>query len=201
MPCIWGQHNNSQIFCAVMIFPASTLLPRGGGNLPAVPGALNALIDTGATTTGISNQVVTQLQLQPVGKVPIHGVGGVQHHNSYLFRVGFPFLIPPGSPLAAGLPPLAPGQQHTQVHVLEKVTCSPTFIQSEQESVVELNLPPTLDHLAAENSGFIARPAGRGCGSRDEAPQALRCRGRCADAPHYSLYAKPRMFGTPRRGS
>ncbi|MFI4987321.1 MAG: aspartyl protease family protein [Alphaproteobacteria bacterium] len=83
--------------------------------------AVNALIDTGATTTGITSRLATQLHLQPIGKVPIHGVGGVQIHNSYLFMVGFPFALPPGAPPAQGLPPPAPGEMQAQVHVLQKV--------------------------------------------------------------------------------
>src|SRR5437660_11783788 len=92
MPCIWGSHNNSQIFCPVAIIPGNTSLPTGTQS-PVLPSTavFNALIDTGATTTGISSDVVARLQLQPVGKIPIHGVSGVQHHNSYLIIVGFPF--------------------------------------------------------------------------------------------------------------
>ena len=133
MPCIWGQHNNSQLFCSVVIIPGSAQLPIvtsvANVPVPTLPSttAFAALIDTGATTTGISNKVVTQLNLQPVGRVPIHSVSGIQHHNSYLIRVGFPFLLPPGSALAVGLPPLAPGQAHTQLHLLDKVIQSCEF--------------------------------------------------------------------------
>lgn len=125
MPCIWGRHNGSQVFCALSVLPPQPAPGLGGApeGAPYVgPSALvNALVDTGATTTGITSRLAAQLQLQPVGKVPIQGVGGVQHHNSYLFMVAFPFLLPPGSPLAAGLPPPAPGQVQTQIHVLDKV--------------------------------------------------------------------------------
>jgi hypothetical protein len=57
--------------------------------------------------------------MQPIGKTPVHGVGGVQHHNSYLFIVAFPFALPPGS--IPNAPPLQPGQQLLQLHVLNKV--------------------------------------------------------------------------------
>jgi hypothetical protein len=79
-----------------------------------------ALIDTGATTTGITTALAAQLQMQPVGKMPIQGVGGVQHRNSHLFQVGFPFAIPPGA-APPNLPPPAPGHLPVQLHVLDKV--------------------------------------------------------------------------------
>jgi hypothetical protein len=59
--------------------------------------------------------------MQPVGKVPIHGVGGVQQHNSYLFMIGFPFALAPGMPLPPNFPPAPPGQTAIQLQVLNKV--------------------------------------------------------------------------------
>jgi hypothetical protein len=123
MPCIWGQHNGSQLILTVAILPAG-----GSGSAAFTPGTLytgptslvSALVDTGATTSGITSALAAQLQLQPVGKVSIHGVAGVQHHNSYLFMVGFPFVIVPGSPLAASVPPAGPGHVQTQIFVLHK---------------------------------------------------------------------------------
>lgn len=125
MPCIWGRHNGTQLFCAVAILPP---IPVGSSVPGAAPasytgpsGVVNALIDTGAMTTGIASQLAAQLQLQPIGKVQIQGVGGVQHHNSHLFRVGFPFVVPSALAQAQGLPTPLPGQMHAQVFVLEKV--------------------------------------------------------------------------------
>jgi hypothetical protein len=116
MPCIWGQHNGSQLFCPVVILPPNFL-----SGAPANQIAVPALIDTGATTTGITTALATQLQMQPVGIIQIHGVGGLQNHNSHLFQVGFPFALPPGAPLPAGHPPPAAGQTPVQLHVLHKV--------------------------------------------------------------------------------
>jgi len=121
MPCIWGQHNGSQLFCPLSILPASAPLAAPGGHYPGPHQIVSALIDTGATTTGITSRLAAQLQMQPVGRVPIHGVGGVQHHNSHLFMVGFPFAFPPGVPLPAGVPPLPPGQAPVQIHILQRV--------------------------------------------------------------------------------
>jgi hypothetical protein len=120
MPCIWGQHNGSQLFCAVAILPPNAPLGATGGAYQGPSQIVQALIDTGATTTGITSNLATRLQMQPVGKVPIHGVGGVQYHNSYLFMIGFPFALPPGSPPVPGLPPPAPGHSQVQIHVLTK---------------------------------------------------------------------------------
>src|SRR5690242_2999231 len=53
----------------------------------------------------------------------------------------------------------------------------------ELESGLTLNLPPSLDHSGLEKSGFIGRPAGRGCRPTDEAPQVLCCRSRCVVSP------------------
>jgi hypothetical protein len=87
MPCIWGQHNNSQIFLDVGIIDAlglPAILPR------TLPGMFKALIDTGAQSTMISNNVVAQLGLFAVGKTAIRGIGPlVTYHNSYLFHVAF----------------------------------------------------------------------------------------------------------------
>jgi hypothetical protein len=85
------------------------------------PAAVQALIDTGATTTGITTALAMQLQLPPVGIVQIHGVGGVQNHNSHLFLVGFPFALAPGVPLPANHPAPLPGQVPVQLHILQKV--------------------------------------------------------------------------------
>jgi hypothetical protein len=124
MPCIWGQHNNSQLFLAVVIFPVNAPgIVSGPQGAPYIGQSVGfqALIDTGATTTGITSKLAGIIGLQPIGKVPIHGVGGVQHHNSYLFYVGFPFAFPPGTPSQPGLPPPALGQIQGNVFILQKV--------------------------------------------------------------------------------
>lgn len=117
MPCIWGQHNGSQLFCSVVILPP----PNLGAVPQSNPVAVQALIDTGATTTGITVALAAQLQMQPVGIVQIHGVAGVQNHNTHLFLVGFPFAFPPGVVLPPDHPPPLPGQLPVQLHILQRV--------------------------------------------------------------------------------
>jgi hypothetical protein len=81
MPCIWGQHNGSQLFCPVVILPPN--------NAP------------------------------PIGIMPIQGVGGVQHHNSHLFLVSFPFALPAAA--LSDQPPPQQGMVPGQLFILQKV--------------------------------------------------------------------------------
>jgi hypothetical protein len=80
-----------------------------------------ALIDTGATTTCLSHKAIETLGLQPVGKVQVHGVAGIAEHNSYLFKIGFPFMFAPNIPLPPDLPPPQPGELPSTLHTLEVV--------------------------------------------------------------------------------
>jgi Ni,Fe-hydrogenase III small subunit len=118
MPCIWSRHNTSQLFITVAIIPANSI--GGVISVPINPCMAVALVDTGATTTGLSHACANRAQLSPVGKIPIHGVGGTVHQNSYLFHLGFPLALPPGV-LIPGVPAPSPGQQAIQLSVLEKV--------------------------------------------------------------------------------
>jgi hypothetical protein len=117
MPCIWGQHNGLQLLMKVAILPPSAALAPEGGTYLGPSEIVDALVDTGATTTGITSRLAARLQMQPVGRVPIHGVGGVQHHNSHLFLVAFPFLLPPAAPASVSLP----GHAALQLHVLQRI--------------------------------------------------------------------------------
>lgn len=120
MPCIWGQHSNSQLFCVVAVLPATAVAAAAGSVYTGQAQGCRALIDTGATTTCISKQLATILRLQPVGKVPVHGVAGIVYHNSYLFSVAFPFNLPPNASLPPGVQQSS-GNIATQLHLLDKV--------------------------------------------------------------------------------
>ncbi|MCQ2251338.1 MAG: retroviral-like aspartic protease family protein [Bacteroidales bacterium] len=50
----------------------------------------NAVWDTGANTTVISSKIVNKLNLQPVGKGLIYGVGGDLDSNTYIIHLGLP---------------------------------------------------------------------------------------------------------------
>lgn len=104
MPVYWGPHNNSDIFIGLTIVDASALAPSISPSpvIGALPGGsstiFRALVDTGAQKTMISTNVVNTLNLLPVGKILISGVGPSAHyHNGYLFHVGFiGGVFPPG---------------------------------------------------------------------------------------------------------
>ena len=66
----------------VSILPPS---PQPTGNFPL----FNALIDTGATVTCISEQVASVVGLRPNGRTTVAGVAGPSTHNSFIFMLGF----------------------------------------------------------------------------------------------------------------
>lgn len=115
MPCLWLNHNNSQLFLNVGIIDASINLaaqPIIGANLPT-PKMFKALVDTGAQKTMISTNVVNTLGLKSIGKILIQGVGSADYHNGYLFHVAFMIQVKlPGAPT----PP--PGQSHVLIHAI-----------------------------------------------------------------------------------
>lgn len=123
MPCIWGQHNGSQLFLIVAIIPSQSgpsIAAAPEGDVYAGPiSALTALVDTGATTTCLSRDIAKALNFQPVGKTQVHGVGGLVDHNRYLFYVGFPVGMT--TQPVSGLPPPTPGQFTANVHILSKL--------------------------------------------------------------------------------
>jgi hypothetical protein len=121
MPCIWGQHNSRQLFCAVAILPPTAANAAAGGHYPGPTHIVSALVDTGATTTGIASTLETRLQMQPIGRIAIHGVGGVQHHNSHLFFVAFPFALPPGVAQPPNMSPPPLGQPPIQLQILQNL--------------------------------------------------------------------------------
>lgn len=59
-----------------------------------------ALADSGASHTCISAKVISDLNLQPIGKVPVGGVHGSQMTNGYQFQVAIMFIQ--GQPNASG---------------------------------------------------------------------------------------------------
>jgi len=121
MPCIWGTHSGSnQLFVVAAILPHSAPAAALGSFYGGATHSARALIDTGATTTCLSKKVVAAMNIQPVSKVPIHGVSGVATHNGYLFKVGFPFAIPDAM-IPPGAPPRPPGHVPTALHVMEVV--------------------------------------------------------------------------------
>ncbi len=92
MPCIWGSHNNSQVFLDVAVLPVGfdpQLLSSGQSPIRI----FKALLDTGAQSTCITGSVAKQTGLKPIGKVSVRGVSGIENHNNYLFKIGFPLGV------------------------------------------------------------------------------------------------------------
>jgi hypothetical protein len=142
MPCLWGQHNNSQVFLTVGIIDATATNLTGAGRFGAsgpLPNMFQALIDTGAQSTMISTNVVRALNLMPIGKRPIQGVGhNVTYHNEYLFRVAF--LFPVLMPGQIGVP----GTHATAAKPYPCASGSPKCCSGEGGSLIEhiRNTPP-----------------------------------------------------------
>ncbi len=83
MPCIWGKHNNSQIFLDVAVVPITF-----NSQTAQSPPRFRSLLDTGAQSTCITRKVATTMDLSSIGMIPIGGVSGVQSHHAYLFQIG-----------------------------------------------------------------------------------------------------------------
>lgn len=64
------------------------LKPAPATDLTALP--VTALLDTGASSSGVSRAVAEELDLPSIGKQPIITAGGIVHSERYLFRVGIP---------------------------------------------------------------------------------------------------------------
>jgi hypothetical protein len=63
--------------------------PANGG-VPPVPVEFEAIWDTGATASVITQRVVDACGLQPIGMVEVHGVHGTRPAEVYLVNIGLP---------------------------------------------------------------------------------------------------------------
>ena len=89
MPCIWGRHDRNQVFVDAKILSLEDAVHLRAGTAEKTLHPFKALVDTGASLTCITKNVVDAVSLEPVGKVPISGVSGQTFHHAYLFQVGF----------------------------------------------------------------------------------------------------------------
>ena len=108
MPVLWGRHDWSQVFLSVVVLGAAEADRARAGWTPAKVQFCKALIDTGAMSTCLSKRIAEQIGLAPIGKVPVHSVSGLQHHNSYLFYVGFSVVPLRAESVASGPPETSP---------------------------------------------------------------------------------------------
>lgn len=75
------RHDGSRLVVPVIVYP-----PLTGTTFEGVEG--KALIDTGATTTGVTAKIAQGLGLQSTGKRLVSTVGGEKHIDRYIFRIG-----------------------------------------------------------------------------------------------------------------
>lgn len=119
MPDIVGSHNCSQVFVPVVLVPVDrfedSLNPEWIGQASNLQ-VLNALIDTGAQGTSITEKAAQKLQLEPDGMVGVRGVHGPSYQPTYIFKLGFVDLQT--NPL---------GFQQPMIHMLDKEITGPEF--------------------------------------------------------------------------
>jgi Aspartyl protease len=100
MPLVAGNYNPAAgVLVQVAILPQTQIATlqgsRGGGSLPnpANITMFPALIDTGASVTCISSNVIKSLELKPSGKTLMSGSTGQSPVDQYTFIVGFMFGV------------------------------------------------------------------------------------------------------------
>jgi hypothetical protein len=119
MPDIVGQHNCVQVITPVVILPVESFedsLDPQRLNRVANFQVLQALIDTGADVTSITEKAAKKLKLQPSGIVGVQGFGGPKYHNSYIFKIGFVDLRQDEL-----------GYQNPEFHLIDKEIEGPEF--------------------------------------------------------------------------
>lgn len=88
MPCLSGRFDpNIGPIINIVVLPAGTLSPSFSGQINAFP----ALIDTGATSTCISQSVVQAINLQPIGMRPMISATHSVPTNLYFVDLLLPF--------------------------------------------------------------------------------------------------------------
>ena len=83
MPEIRWFHDRSRLIVEAAILP-----PVGAPNESTVI-KVNALLDTGATTSGVVPKTAHALGLQSMGKKPVQTAGGLIQSDRFAFRLGF----------------------------------------------------------------------------------------------------------------
>lgn len=80
-----------------LLIPIQILRPSPTSDLSSFDAT--ALLDTGATASGVARHIAEQMALPSIGKEPINTAGGTVLVNRYLFRIafsrdqGFPFVF------------------------------------------------------------------------------------------------------------
>lgn len=83
MPLIEWRHNSKRL-----LLPVVVLAPLSAAN-PNLSIRTTGLLDTGATGTGIRQDLAEELQLAPKGQRRVHTANGLIIASEYLVRIGF----------------------------------------------------------------------------------------------------------------
>jgi hypothetical protein len=102
MPCISGNYTPAAGPILQLAVVSIDLLRQAVANPAAMsnPSMYNALLDTGASTTCVSEKVIADLALHPTGKTQMVGATGVKVVDQYGFAIG---LMTSAQPTSAGL--------------------------------------------------------------------------------------------------
>lgn len=111
-----GKHNGRQIFTSVALVPIESLNGIGANLSEMAPKVhvLNALIDTGATTTSVSAKAANDLNLYPSGMHKVMTAGGIQIRPAYHLRVGFAKILDSSQELLIPDRPIAATEMSNQ---------------------------------------------------------------------------------------
>lgn len=71
-----------------ILIDVDVLRPTPASDLTAE--RVTALVDTGASSSGVAKSVAQRLRLPSIGKEPINTAGGTIMSDRYLFRIAFP---------------------------------------------------------------------------------------------------------------
>ncbi|MGH6838114.1 MAG: aspartyl protease family protein [Methylocella sp.] len=93
MPCLSIQYNPKiGPIIQVLVWKPGFAPPQGTGAAPMQASTYNALIDTGASCSCVSDKVIKTEGLVPSGKQQVSGLHGSRPTNAYRFQLVIPFI-------------------------------------------------------------------------------------------------------------
>jgi hypothetical protein len=93
MPSLWIRFNPKVgPILQVLVWKPGFVPPQGAPAAPMSANLNNALLDTGASCSCISDKVIKSEGLVPSGKQQVGGVHGSQSTNAYRFQIAIPFV-------------------------------------------------------------------------------------------------------------
>jgi hypothetical protein len=93
MPSLWIRFNPKVgPILQVSVWKPGFVPPQGSPAAPTNANLYNALLDTGASCSCVSDKVIKTELLVPSGKQQVGGVNGSQSTNAYRFQIAVPFV-------------------------------------------------------------------------------------------------------------